>query len=53
MQVSARTALTRPEAMAERRRLSETMPESTVGSTGPSHMRQVSDTVLGYPHGYA
>ena len=28
------------------------MPETTVGSTGPSQRRQVSDTVLGYPHGY-
>jgi thioredoxin reductase (NADPH) len=53
MQVSARMALTRPDAIADRRRLRETMPETTVGSTGPSQMRQVSDTVLEYPHGYA
>ena len=37
MQVSERTELTLPEAIAERRRLSETMPESTVCSMGPPH----------------
>ena len=35
--VSERIALTRPDARNERWRLSETIPETTVGSTGPPH----------------
>jgi hypothetical protein len=34
-------ALTRPEAMADRRRFSDTMPDTTVGSTGPPQALQV------------
>src|SRR5207342_938323 len=48
MQVSERTELTFPEAIAERRRLSDTMPESTVCSMWPPHWPQVKDTVVSY-----
>ncbi len=43
--VSDRIALTRPEASADRRRLSETTPDRTVGSTAPPHALQVLTTV--------
>jgi len=46
-------ALTRPDASADRRRLSETTPETTVGSTGPPHALHLSATVLVYPSGYS
>jgi hypothetical protein len=38
-------ALTLPDASAERRRLSDTTPDTTVGSTGPPQALHVLTTV--------
>ncbi len=41
-------ALTRPEAMPERRRFRDTIPDTTVGSTLPPHSEHALDTLLQY-----
>ena len=46
MHVSARSELTRPDAIADRRRLSDTIPDTTVYSILPPHSLHVMSMLL-------